>query len=113
MPLAPRRTVLGGLTASPGTRHSASVRIRQVGTRPAEASGRVEALGHTVTESNAVWPRGCLGITVAADNLFNVAWNEAQFATTSRLRDEAGPVTDLHFTPGSPRTAMVALRLGC
>jgi hypothetical protein len=37
------------------------------------------------------------------DNLFNAQWNEAQFATTSRLRGEAGPVTELHYTPGAPR----------
>lgn len=33
----------------------------------------------------------------AVDNLFDAEWNEAQFATTSRLRAETTPVTQLHF----------------
>jgi hypothetical protein len=37
------------------------------------------------------------------DNLFNARWNEAQFATTSQLRGERMPVTELHYTPGAPR----------
>jgi len=36
-------------------------------------------------------------------------WNEAQFATTSRLRNERIPLTDLNFTPGTPRTIQVGL----
>jgi hypothetical protein len=32
----------------------------------------------------------------------NTKWNEAQFATESRLRNEAMPVNELHFTPGNP-----------
>ena len=43
-------------------------------------------------------------IVLAMDNLFDVDWNEAQFAATSRLRDEPLPVTELHFTPGARRT---------
>lgn len=40
---------------------------------------------------------------LSVDNLLNATWNEAQFATTSRLADESAPVTELHFTPGAPR----------
>ena len=36
------------------------------------------------------------------ENVFNVKWNEAQFATESRLKNEINPVTELHFTPGTP-----------
>ena len=46
------------------------------------------------------WSFSRLDLVVAVDNLFNVPWNEAQFATTSRLRDEPAEVTELHFTPG-------------
>jgi hypothetical protein len=41
-------------------------------------------------------------IGAIVENIFNTKWNEAQFATTSRLKDEQIPVTELHFTPGSP-----------
>lgn len=34
-------------------------------------------------------------------------WNEAQFATTSQLKNETAPVTELHFTPGTPFFAKV------
>jgi len=39
-------------------------------------------------------------------NLFNTRWEQATFAFASRLRNEAGPVTDIHFVPGNPRTVM-------
>ena len=48
---------------------------------------------------------------IAVDNLFNTAWNEAQFATLSRLADEAAPVEEIHFTPGVPFFAKVKLSL--
>jgi hypothetical protein len=41
-------------------------------------------------------------IALVAENLFNTDWNEAQFATESRLYNEPAPVTELHFTPGTP-----------
>ena len=39
---------------------------------------------------------------VVVENLFDVAWNETQFATESRLRNELEPVEEIHFTPGTP-----------
>jgi hypothetical protein len=37
-----------------------------------------------------------------AQNLLNSAWKEAQFETESRLRNEIEPVSEIHFTPGTP-----------
>jgi len=48
-------------------------------------------------------------IRLAVDNVFNVRWNEAQFATTSRLRGETAPVTELHYTPGAPRSLTLGI----
>ncbi len=39
---------------------------------------------------------------IAIQNLFDVDWKETQFATESRLKDEANPVDEIHFTPGTP-----------
>ncbi len=39
---------------------------------------------------------------ISAENLFNQEWNEAQFDTESRLRNETEPVSEIHFTPGTP-----------
>jgi len=43
------------------------------------------------------------------ENLTDTDWNEAQFDTESRLRGEATPVSELHFTPGNPRNLRVGL----
>jgi hypothetical protein len=61
------------------------VRYRHVGARPADENGSVEARGH------------------------DVEWNEAQFATTSRLQDEASPGTEPRFTPGPGRALQLAV----
>ena len=39
---------------------------------------------------------------IAVENLFNSAWNETQFATESRLKNETQSVEEIHFTPGTP-----------
>ena len=36
------------------------------------------------------------------ENIFNAKWNEAQFATESRLKNEPEAITELNFTPGIP-----------
>lgn len=46
---------------------------------------------------------------VAIENMLNTTWNEAQFATESRLKGEPAPVTELHFTPGIPFFARIKL----
>jgi hypothetical protein len=43
-----------------------------------------------------------LELKLSAENLLNTNWEEAQFETESRLRGEPGPVTEVHFTPGTP-----------
>jgi outer membrane receptor protein involved in Fe transport len=80
------------------------IRYRYVGDRSADESNAVRALGSTLAEVFASYQVGSAHLVVAVDNLFNVDWNEAQFATTSRLRDEPAEVTELHFTPGSRRS---------
>jgi hypothetical protein len=35
-------------------------------------------------------------------NLFDVKWKETQFDTESRLKDEPEPISQIHFTPGTP-----------
>ena len=41
-------------------------------------------------------------IGFAVENIFNIDWNEAQFATESRLLNEPNAVTELNYTPGTP-----------
>lgn len=46
---------------------------------------------------------------LAVENLFNVAWNETQFATESRLSNEFNSVEEIHFTPGTPFFAKLSV----
>ena len=42
-------------------------------------------------------------ITASIENIFNREWREAQFDTESRLQNEPASVSEIHYTPGTPR----------
>lgn len=109
VPLAPTLTATGCLTARGAGPLSGGLRLRHVARRPADESGAVMARGYTQVEAFGSWHVSRFDIQVAMDNLFDVAWNEAQFATTSRLHGEPAGVTELHFTPGAPRTIQLSV----
>jgi hypothetical protein len=48
-------------------------------------------------------------IGIVIENLLNTVWNEAQFDTESRLKNESQPVDQLNFTPGTPFYAKLIL----
>ncbi len=52
---------------------------------------------------------GRLEAFLFVQNLLNTKWEQAVFAFESRLRNEAGGVTDIHFVPGNPRMVMGGL----
>jgi outer membrane receptor protein involved in Fe transport len=104
VPLAPTLASTGGLTWRGSADLSMGARYRHIGGRAADETGSIRALGSTLVETFASYRMGGVEIVLAVDNLFDVDWNEAQFATTSRLRDEPAPVTELHFTPGARRS---------
>ncbi len=109
IPLAPEVTSTGGLTVRDVGPVSAGLRYRHIGSRAADQADSILARGYTIVELFATWQLSRLQLVVTVDNLANVAWNEAQFATTSRLQHELAPVTDLTFTPGVPRTIQVGV----
>jgi hypothetical protein len=39
---------------------------------------------------------------MAIQNLFDVKWKETQFDTESRLKNEPVPISEIHFTAGTP-----------
>ncbi len=102
IPLAPRLTSTGGLTAAHPAGFGASLRYRYIGDRPANEDNSVTAEGYTVVNLGLSYTYGAFKYFIAAENLFNVDWNEAQFDTESRLANEAQPVSEIHFTPGNP-----------
>ncbi len=109
IPLAPRFTSTGGLTARSRRGFDASLRYRHVGERPANEANTVRAKGYTVFDLFGDYQIGKYKLNLVVENLFDVDWNEAQFDTESRLRNEAEPVSELHFTPGNPRNVRVGL----
>jgi outer membrane receptor protein involved in Fe transport len=73
-----------------------------LGNRPANEDYSITAEGYFVTDLNVNYSVKCFTFGVAIDNVFNTKWNETQFATESRLRNELSPVEEIHFTPGTP-----------
>ncbi len=109
IPLAPRRTSSGGLTILHPSGLEGSVRYVHVGSRPAIEDGSIMAEGFTMINLFGAYRIGPVRVDVAVENLLDIVWNEAQFATTSRLRTESLPVSELHFTPGNPRNVRLGL----
>ncbi len=102
IPLAPAFTSIGGLTAEFKNGIRAAARYRYIADRPANEDNSVVAKGYFVNDLSAshTWRRYSVGFFV--ENLFDVDWNEAQFDTESRLQAEPQPVSELHYTPGTP-----------
>jgi hypothetical protein len=109
IPLAPTVTWTGGLTMRDLGPVQGGVRARFVGARPAIEDNSVRAQRYMVAELFAGYQRRDVRFFVTVDNALNARWNEAQFATTSRLRGESQPVTELNFTPGAPRAIQVGI----
>lgn len=107
--LAPRVTSTGGLTIVHPIGLEGSLRYVHIGDRPANETGTVTAEGYTVFNLLAAYRFKAFKLNLVAENLFDVAWNEAQFDTESQLRGEEAPVSELHFTPGNPRNLRVGL----
>lgn len=111
IPLAPTFTLVAGLTVRDLGPVSGGVRVRHIGSRPAIEDASVTALGYTVTQLFGTVDVGRAQFFVSVENLFDVTWNEAQFATTSRLQGEPnGGYTDLNFTPGAPLGVIAGAR---
>lgn len=107
IPLAPRWTAAGGLTYRPTPRWDGQLRFRSIGDRPANEQGTVTAQGYVLVDAGLAVRLSSWRIGMQIENLFNRQWNEAQFDTESQLKSENQPVSELHFTPGSPRQITV------
>jgi outer membrane receptor protein involved in Fe transport len=109
IPLAPRVVAAGGLTVRHPSGLDGAIRLRHIGDRPANEDNSVVALGYTVLDLSASYRLGNYQFNVIMENLTDTDWNEAQFDTESRLRNEPASVSELHFTPGNPRNVRVGL----
>jgi len=102
IPLAPTFTSIGGLTTKFGKGLNASLRYRHISDRPANENNTVTALGYTVLDGGITFTARKCEFGLSFENILNVDWNEAQFDTESRLFNEPEPVSELHYTPGTP-----------
>ncbi|MDW7692926.1 TonB-dependent receptor [Flammeovirgaceae bacterium SG7u.111] len=102
IPLAPSVTAAGGATWKSKTGFSVSLRYRYLHDRPANEDYSLEAKGYFVTDAVLGYTKGRYNVGLSVENLLNTEWNEAQFATESRLYNEPISVEEIHFTPGTP-----------
>ena len=102
IPLAPELTMTGGLSLQLENGFSGGIAYRFIKDRPATEDNSIIAEGYFITDLNLNYQFKKMAFGLVVENLFNQEWNEAQFATESRLRNEAVAIEELHFTPGSP-----------
>jgi len=102
IPLSADLTSVGGITINHPIGIQAGINYRWIGDRPANEDYSLTAKGYFVADANLsyTWRKWTAGIII--QNLFNTEWNETQFATESRLRNETTSVEEIHFTPGTP-----------
>ena len=109
VPLAPRMTATGGISWVRPQGFSGSIRFRHLSDRPANEDNSVVAIGHTLLNASLQYDYKNFSFFVNAENLLNKDWNEAQFSTETRLRDEKNSITELCYTPGNPRNVQFGI----
>ncbi len=109
IPLAPTTTSTGGLFYKEKQGFNGGLNYRYITDRPANEDNSIVAKGYFLLDASINYTKPKYEIGVAVENIFNIKWNEAQFATTSQLRNETTPVTELNYTPGSPLFAILKL----
>jgi hypothetical protein len=103
VPLAPDFTTTAGIISRFDNGLDLSLRFLFIDDRPANESYTVTANGTALFEFAAGYSVGLFNFSFAIENIFNVEWYEAQFDTESKLKNEAESVSELHYTPGTPR----------
>lgn len=102
IPLAPVFTSAGGLTYKSKKGINGSIRYRYMHDRPANEDRSIVAKGYFINDLLLQYTQAKYEFGLSVQNLFNVRWKETQFDTESRLKDEPQPVSEIHFTPGTP-----------
>lgn len=109
IPLAPTFTSVGGVYYKAQRGFNGSINYRYIKNRPANEDNSITAKGYFLMDASINYTRPKYEIGMAFENIFNIKWNEAQFATESRLMNETAPVNELHYTPGTPFFARLKL----
>lgn len=101
IPLAPNMTSTAGLYYK-YKNLNAAFKYRFLRDRSANESNSIVAQGYFINDFNINYDFKRVKLGIAIENIFNQEWEEAQFATNSRLFNEVNPVEEIHFTPGTP-----------
>jgi hypothetical protein len=102
IPLAPGLTSIAGLTYKQDKGINGSLRYRFIDSRPANEQNSVIAKGYFLMDVLLTYKTRRIDFGISVENLLNAKWNQAQFDTESRLYNETEPVSEIHFTPGTP-----------
>ncbi len=111
IPLAPTTTSTGGLFYKASKGFNGSITYRYIKSRPANEDNSIVAKGYFLLDASLNYTQPKYEIGIAVENMLNIKWNEAQFATTSRLTGEPTETTELNFTPGTPFFARIKFAL--
>lgn len=111
IPLAPTFTSIGGLSFKMQNGINGSLRYRYLRDRAANEDKSVVADGYLLSDFVINYTKKKYEVGLSVENIFDVAWREAQFDTESRLFNETDPVSEIHFTPGVPFFAKLRLTL--
>jgi TonB-dependent Receptor Plug Domain len=111
LPLAPQFTSAGGLTYRKEKGWNGSLRYRLMNNRPANENNTVIAKGYCILDAAINYTKKKWEAGLSVQNLLNTRWKETQFYTESRLQAEAMPVSEIHFTPGTPFFARLSFTI--
>jgi len=102
IPLAPDFTSTAGLSITKVNGFSGGIHSRYLKSRPANEDNSIVAKGYMITDFNINYEYRSVTFGFSIENIFNIKWNETQFASESRLQNESQSVEEIHFTPGTP-----------
>lgn len=102
IPLAPTFTSTGGIFYKKKEGFNGGMTYRYIKDRPGNENNTIVAKGYFLLDGSINYTRQKYEAGIAIENILNTEWNEAQFATESRLLNEPASVTELNFTPGIP-----------
>jgi hypothetical protein len=115
VPLAPQVTAYGAVILRWPKGLTSQLQGTYLGVRPLTEDRTIRApswLDFDLTERYRLpikLSHGHLEAILFVQNLFDTKWEQATFAFESRLKNEPGGVTDIHFVPGNPRFVMGGL----
>lgn len=111
IPLAPVWSSTAGITYTNKNGFNGSLRYRYLADRPANEDYSLTAKGYFVTDAVLNYTKQKFEIGLTINNVFNIKWKETQFDTETRLKNEAAPVDEICFTPGTPFAAKLGFTL--